>query len=287
MFNFQEDFRKAVIEKFSDSYENGLTPNPCIDCNRYLKFGRLLERARVLGYDYLATGHYARIEERDGHYLLKKALDESKDQSYFLYAMTQGQLARTLFPLGELRKAEIRRLAEERGLSNARKPDSQDICFVPDGDYAAAVERISGRPSVPGNFVDTDGNVLGTHRGVIHYTVGQRRGLGVSAPEPLYVCGVSSAENTVTLGPRQELLRTHVEAGNFHWISEAAPGGPIHCGVKLRSTQRERPATVIPTGGDTVRIMLDEPQPAPAPGQAAVMYDGDTVLGGGVILPLN
>ena len=220
VFNFKDAFRSAVMEKFAAGYESGLTPNPCIDCNRYLKFGRLLERARVLGYDYLATGHYARIEERDGHYLLKKALDESKDQSYFLYAMTQGQLARTLFPLGELRKAEIRRLAEERGLSNARKPDSQDICFVPDGDYAAAVERIS-------------------------------------------------------------------EAGKFHWISGAAPGGPIHCGVKLRSTQRERPATVIPTGGDTVRIMLDEPQPAPAPGQAAVMYDGDTVLGGGVILPLN
>ena len=215
VFNFQEDFRKAVIEKFSDSYENGLTPNPCIDCNRYLKFGRLLERARVLGYDYLATGHYARIEERDGHYLLKKALDESKDQSYFLYAMTQGQLARTLFPLGELRKAEIRRLAEERGLSNARKPDSQDICFVPDGDYAAAVERISGRPSVPGNFVDTDGNVLGTHRGVIHYTVGQRRGLGVSAPESLYVCGVSSAENTVTLGPGRNCSAPMLRLGNF------------------------------------------------------------------------
>lgn len=284
VFNFQEDFRRAVMEKFARSYESGLTPNPCIDCNRYLKFGRLLERARVLGCSHLATGHYARIERRDGRYLLKKALDESRDQSYFLCAMTQEQLARTLFPLGELRKAEVRRIARAHGLANAEKPDSQDICFVPDGDYAAAVERISGRPSVPGNFVDASGRILGTHRGVIHYTVGQRRGLGISAPEPLYVRGISPGENTVTLGVRRELLCTRVEAGAFHWISGEAPGGPVRCGAKLRSTQRERPATAIPTGKDTVRIVLDEPQPAPAPGQAAVLYDGDTVLGGGVIL---
>lgn len=269
VFNFQEEFRKAVMEKFAGSYENGLTPNPCIDCNRSLKFGRLLERARVLGCDYLATGHYARIEERDGRYLLKKALDESKDRSYFLYAMTQDQLARTLFPLGELRKAEVRRLAEERGLSNARKPDSQDICFVPDGDCAAAVERISGRSSVPGNFVDASGNGLGTHRGVIHYTVGQRRGLGVSAPERLYVRAISVKDNTVLLGGKAALFRRWTGVGEFHWISGEAPDRPFCCGVKLRSTQRELPVTVFPAGKDRVCVVFDEPQPAPAPGQAA------------------
>ena len=199
VFNFKDAFRAAVMEKFAAGYEGGLTPNPCVDCNRYLKFGRLLERAKVLGCDYLATGHYARIEKRDGQYVLKKALDQSKDQSYFLYGMTQDQLAHTLFPLGGLQKSKVRKIAWKAGLANAGKRDSQDICFAPDGDYAAAVERISGRAAVPGDFVDTAGRVLGTHRGVIHYTVGQRRGLGISAPERLYVCGVSAEDNTVTL----------------------------------------------------------------------------------------
>lgn len=285
VFNFKDAFRAAVMEKFAAGYENGLTPNPCIDCNRHLKFGKLLDRARVLGFRYLATGHYARIEQRAGRYILRKALDESKDQSYFLYGMTQDQLAHTLFPLGELRKSEVRQIAREAGLINAEKPDSQDICFAPDGDYAAAVERISGKPAVPGNFVDAAGKVLGTHRGSIHYTVGQRRGLGISAPERLYVRAISAKDNTVTLGGKETLLRAWISVGAFHWISGEAPNCPICCGVKLRSTQREFPVTVFPAGTDRVCVVFDEPQPVPAPGQTAVLYDGDTVLGGGVILP--
>ncbi len=285
VFNFKDAFRAAVMEKFAAGYEGGLTPNPCVDCNRYLKFGRLLERAKVLGCDYLATGHYARIEKRDGQYVLKKALDQSKDQSYFLYGMTQDQLAHTLFPLGGLQKSKVRKIAWKAGLANAGKRDSQDICFAPDGDYAAAVERISGRAAVPGDFVDTAGRVLGTHRGVIHYTVGQRRGLGISAPERLYVCGVSAEDNTVTLGGKKALLRAWIEAGTFHWISGTAQERPFSCGVKLRSTQKELPATAYPAGKGRVRVVFDEPQRSPAPGQAAVLYDGDTVLGGGEILP--
>ena len=285
VFNFKDAFRTAVMEKFAAGYESGLTPNPCIDCNRHLKFGILLDRARVLGFNYLATGHYARIEQRGGRYVLKKALDPAKDQSYFLYSMTQDQLAHTLFPLDGLRKAQVRQIAQDEGLLNAEKPDSQDICFAPDGDYAAAVERVSGRASVPGSFVDADGKVLGTHRGVIHYTIGQRRGLGVSAPERLYVRAISAKDNTVTLGTKDTLLRAWIGVGAFYWISGEVPNIPFRCGVKLRSTQKELPVIVFPAGLNRVRVVFDEPQPVPAPGQAAVLYDGDTVLGGGVILP--
>lgn len=275
------------MEKFAAGYENSLTPNPCIDCSRYLKFGKLLDRARVLGFRYLATGHYARIEKQGERYILKKALDEFRDQSYFLYGMNQEQLSHTLFPLGELRKSEVRQLAREAGLLNTEKPDSQDLCFAPDGDYAAAVERISGRVSPPGPFVSPDGRVLGTHRGVIRCTVGQRRGLGISASEPLYVCGISAKNNTVILGGKKELLRSWVEAGDFRWIPGKAPDRPIRCGVKLRNTQAEIPATAVSAGESMVRVDFDELQRAAAPGQAAVLYDGDTVLGGGVILPSN
>ncbi len=287
VFNFKDAFRETVIDKFVSYYEDGLTPNPCIDCNRYLKFGRLYERARVLGCEHIATGHYARIEQRDGRYVLRKALDEKKDQSYFLYGMTQEQLAHTLFPLGEFRKSQVRQIARGNGLLNAEKPDSQDICFVPDGNYAAAIERLSGRRGRPGSFVDKNGNILGTHKGIIHYTIGQRRGLGVSAPEPLYVCNISAKENTVTLGGREELVCSSADTKEFHWISGEAPTAPIRCGVKLRSCQTERPASAIPTGKDAVHIVFDEPQRAVTPGQAAVLYDRDILLGGGVICPAD
>ena len=285
VFNFQDAFREAVMDKFVSCYENGMTPNPCIDCNRCLKFGKLYERAKVLGCAYIATGHYARIEEREGRYVLKKALDASKDQTYFLYGMTQDQLAHTLFPLGDFRKTEARQFAQEHGFLNAQKPDSQDICFVPDGDYAAVIERLSGRPSRPGPFVDESGKVLGTHKGIIHYTIGQRRGLGVSAPEPLYVRSISARENTVTLAGNDRLFSGAADTVEFHWISGEPPARPVRCSVKLRSCQAERPATAVPTGEDTVRIVFDEPQRAVTPGQAAVLYDGDVVLGGGVVRP--
>ena len=283
VFNFKDAFRELVMDKFAAFYESGRTPSPCIDCNRYLKFGKLRQRAEILGCDYIATGHYARIEQQNGRYVLKKALDATKDQTYFLYTMTQDQLAHTLFPLGELTKVQVRQIARENSFGNAGKPDSQDICFVPDGDYAAAIQRLTGRTPVPGKFVDEAGKVLGTHKGIIHYTIGQRRGLGISAPERLYVCRISAGENTVTLGSKEALLRDFGDTEEFHWISGEAPSGPVRCAVKLRSTQKEQPATAFPFGETKVRIVCDQRQRATAPGQAAVLYDGDIVLGGGVI----
>lgn len=284
VFNFKDDFEEKVIRKFVRSYEAGITPNPCIDCNRYLKFDRLYKRARVLGCDCIVTGHYARIERDGERYLLKKALDGSKDQSYVLYSLTQAQLAHTLFPLGTLKKTDVRRMAEEQGFVNADKPDSQDICFVPDGDYASVIRRYTGKDAEAGDFVSADGTVLGRHKGIIHYTVGQRRGLGICAPEPLYVCGIFPGSNTVLLGRNADLYRKDVDVANVHWISGTAPQADFRCAAKLRYRQSEQPAAVIPTGADTVHIVFDEPQRAVTPGQAAVFYDGDTVLGGGVIV---
>ena len=284
VFNFSEEFQESVLEKFARSYLAGTTPNPCIDCNRYLKFGALFQRADLLGCRYVATGHYARIDIQEGKYRLRKAADESKDQSYVLYMLTQEQLARTLFPLGELRKEEVRDLAEQAGLGNARKPDSQDICFVPDGDYARVIELHTGRAAEPGNFVSRDGTVLGQHRGLIRYTVGQHRGLGISQPERRCVCRLCPENNTVVLGSEQELYRRDAVAEDFRWIAGEAPAAPLRCRVKLRYRQREQPAEVTPLDRNSVYIRFDEPQRAITPGQAAVLYDGDTVLGGGSIM---
>lgn len=283
VFNFTDAFRRTVIRKFIDSYEKGITPNPCIDCNRYMKFDKLYERAKILGCDYIVTGHYARIEEHNGKFLLKKALDETKDQSYVLYSMTQEQLAHTMFPLGNKRKTEVRQIAEKAGFINADKPDSQDICFVPNGDYAGVIERQTGHKSVPGNFVDKQGNVRGKHKGVIHYTIGQRKGLGISSSEPLYVCAICPQSGNIVLGSHDDLFGTETDAADFNWISGAVPQDPFRCKAKIRYRQPEQWATVTPTGEDTVHIVFDTPQRAITPGQAAVLYDGDTVLGGGTI----
>ncbi len=283
VFNFKYDFREKVIKKFAAAYLAGQTPNPCIDCNRYMKFDKLFERAQVLGCGKIATGHYARIEFDGERYLLKKAVDETKDQSYVLYMLTQEQLAHCLFPLGGLTKSQTRDIAEASGLVNARKPDSQDICFVPDGDYAAAIERLTGRAAAPGNFIDSDGRVIGTHRGITHYTIGQHRGLGLSLPERRYVCRIDAQQNTVTLGKSGELYSRTVRVCSFNWISGRAPAEPIRCTAKLRYRQPEQPATVTPIGETEALICFDTPQRAVTPGQAAVLYDGDTVLGGGQI----
>ena len=284
VFNFKDDFREKVIKKFASAYLAGQTPNPCIDCNRYMKFDKLYERARLLGCDKIATGHYARIEFDGEKYLLKKARDESKDQSYVLYMLTQEQLAHTLFPLGELIKSETRAIAEASKLTNAQKPDSQDICFVPDGDYAAAIERLSGKTSAPGNFIDTDGNVLGTHRGITHYTIGQHRGLGLALPERRYVCKIDAGSGTVTLGSDTELYSREVLVHDFNWISGEAPSGPIRCSAKIRYRQPEQAANVEPLSENEALIRFDTPQRAVTPGQSAVLYDDDTVLGGGIIV---
>ena len=283
VFNFTEAFRDTVIRKFIESYEKGITPNPCIDCNRYMKFDKLFERAKILGCDYIVTGHYARIEEENGKFVLKKALDETKDQSYVLYSMTQDQLVHTMFPIGSMQKTEVRAIAKESGFVNADKPDSQDICFVPNGDYASVIELQTGKESAEGNFVDKQGNNLGRHKGVIHYTIGQRKGLGVSSTEPLYVCNICPKDGNVVLGSNDDLFSREADVSDFNWISGEVPGSEFRCKAKIRYRQPEQWVTVIPTGADTVHIVFDEPQRAITPGQAAVFYDGDTVLGGGTI----
>lgn len=286
VLDFTEEFRREVMEKFVQVYESGGTPNPCLDCNRFIRAGHLLDYAKAKGFDYMVTGHYARIvyDQDAGRYLLKRGLDESKDQSYVHYAMTQDQLAHTRFPLGELRKSEVRELAEGLGFCNAKKRDSQDICFVPGGDYGAFLERCTGRVYPPGDFLDQNGNVLGRHRGAVHYTVGQRRGLGLALGERVYVCGKDMAKNTVTVGPERALDSSALLAGDVNWIALDAPAAPLRVTVQTRYRQQDRPATVTPRADGTVRVDFDRPQRAVAAGQAAVFYDGDTVLGGGTIL---
>ena len=284
VFNFQDDFKEKVIDKFVYSYENAMTPNPCIDCNKYMKFDKLYDRAKILGCEKIATGHYARIEKKDGKYFLKKALDTSKDQSYVLYFLSQEQLARTLFPLGSYTKTEVRRLAKEGGFVNAEKSDSQDICFVPDKDYAKVIERYSGKPAQPGNFVAKDGKVLGSHKGIIHYTIGQGRGLGLSLPEKGYVCEIRPEDNTVVVGGSEDLMSQEAEADGFNWISGSAPAGPLRCSAKVRYRQKEQPCTVWPLGSERVRVVFEQAQRAVTAGQALVLYDGDIVLGGGTIV---
>ena len=283
VFNFADDFRRTVIRNFVRAYACGRTPNPCIDCNRYMKFGRLYDRARILGCDCIVTGHYARITEENGTYLLKKALDASKDQSYVLYRMNQAQLAHTRFPLGELHKSQVRQMAERRHLLNAGKPDSQDICFVPGGDYAGFVEQYTGIACPAGHFIDTDGTVLGTHKGIIHYTIGQRRGLGLSFPEPMYVGDIDPRKNTVTLCRDRGLYHSAVLVQDCTWVAGTAPAETFRCRAKIRYRHPEQPCTAELLGNSRVLLRFDAPQRAPAPGQSAVLYDGDTVLGGGVI----
>ncbi len=285
VFNFKEDFEQKVIRRFIHAYETGATPNPCIDCNRYLKFERLFRRAQELDYDYVVTGHYARIaqDETTGRYLLKKALDPAKDQSYVLYSLTQEQLAHAQFPLGELTKAEVRALAESYSFINADKADSQDICFVPDGDYAAFIERFTGKTYPQGDFIDRQGKKLGTHKGLIRYTIGQRKGLGIAYAEPLYVCEKDTERNTVTLGSNQELFTTTLIAKDINLISVAEIAEPMRVKARVRYHQPEQWATVVQLDTDTLQLTFDQPQRAIAKGQAVVLYDGDVVVGGGTI----
>ena len=282
VFNLSDDFEEKVINRFITSYASGKTPNPCIDCNRYLKFEKLYERAMVLDCDAIATGHYARIEYDGEKYLLKKAAAPEKDQSYVLYSLSQEQLARTLFPLGSLQKEQTRALAQQFGFRNAYKPDSQDICFVPDGNYASFITRTTGLTFPEGDFIDREGHVLGRHKGIIHYTVGQRRGLGIAARAPLYVAAIDTEKNTVTLTEKEGLFARTVYAEDIRETYPCALDGEKHVKAKIRYRHQEQPATII-RDGDRLVLQFDEPQRAPTPGQAAVVYDGDVVLGGGVI----
>ena len=284
VFNFSEDFKTQVIGRFISAYENGATPNPCIDCNRYLKFGCLFQRARELGCDTIATGHYARIEMQDGRYILKKALDRSKDQSYVLYSLTQEQLAHVRFPLGGLSKVEVRSIAEAQGFYNAEKPDSQDICFVPDGNYTAFLERYTGKLYSSGDVLDLSGQVIGQHQGAVRYTIGQRKGLGLALNKLVYVCRKDMAANTVTVGPDQALYTQELWADDVNWISVDRLSAPMRVCAKIRYRQAEQPATAYPDADGKIRLFFDKPQRAVTAGQAVVLYDGDMVVGGGAIL---
>lgn len=283
--DFSGLFRVQVIQRFADEYARGRTPNPCIDCNRFLKFEALLDYALTNGFDVLATGHYARVS-RDpgtGRWQLRKAIDESKDQSYVLYTLTQRQLAHLRLPLGGLRKSETRRIAVEVGLVTADKSESQDICFIPGGDYGAFLEQWTGRRFPPGDILDQEGRILGRHRGAIRCTVGQRRGLHLALGQPVYVLDKDMAGNTVTVGPDEALYRSSLTAVAFHWLSVPEPAGPIHVSARIRYRQKEFSATAVALPGHRLRLEFDAPQRAVSPGQAVVLYDGDLVLGGGII----
>ena len=283
-FDCREQFRSQVMDYFVRCYEAGGTPNPCIECNRRLKFGHLLDIARNMGCAYVVTGHYARIElDAAGRYLLKKAEDATKDQSYFLCRLTQEQLAHTRFPLGGLTKAQAREIAEKNGFLNAKKKDSQDICFVPDGDYMAFLEDYTGKTYTAGDFLNDQGKTVGTHRGAVAYTIGQRKGLGLAMGAPVYVCGKDMAANTVTVGPNEALFRTTQLADDWNWSAIPCPTEPLQCKAKARSRMTEQAATVYPLPDGTARVVFDEPQRAITPGQTVCLYDGDTVLAGGTI----
>lgn len=283
VFDLTASFEEKVVRRFVDAYERGDTPNPCVDCNRFLKFGLLYEKARELGCRYIATGHYAQITDCGGDgFRLSKAADLGRDQSYVLYPIPRERLAYTRFPLGGLTKAQVRAIAEREGFPNARKRDSQDICFIPDGDYLAFLERYIGRSYPAGDILDLGGKVVGRHRGAAGLTIGQRRGVGVSSPGRIYVCAKCMEANTVTVGPEEALYSRGCMAADWNWLTEP-PSGPFRALVKTRYRQKEQPAAVFPEAG-RVRLEFGHPQRAVTPGQAAVVYDGSgRVLGGGTI----
>ena len=280
-----DEFREKVMDHFTACYESGLTPNPCIQCNRYMKFDYFLGKALELGCHKIVTGHYARIEfdEVSGRYLLKKAANAAKDQSYFLYTLNQHQLSHTCFPLGGMTKEEVRAIAEENGLINARKRDSQDICFVPDGDYLSFLKRFAQKEYPSGSFLDLQGKAVGTHKGAVGYTLGQRKGLGIALGAPVYVCQKNMENNTVTVGPEDALFHTSLVASDWNWIAFPTLTGPVRVKAKARSRMNEQDATVYPTDNGCAKVVFDEPQRAMTPGQAIVLYDADTVVGGGTI----
>lgn len=283
--NFKDIFKEKVVDYFKKEYLKGRTPNPCIACNRYIKFDALLDKAISMGIDYVATGHYARIEYDSGsdRYVIKKAADSHKDQTYALYSLNQEQLKRTLFPLGDYTKEEVRQMAEDMGLQIASKPDSQEICFVPDNDYAGFIERNSREPIEPGDFVDIHGNILGRHKGIINYTIGQRKGLGISLGRPTYVVRIDPDTNTVVLGDNEDVFSKGLIASDLNFVAIEGLQSSMDVKAKIRYAARETPATIRPVEGGKVEVMFEEPARAITPGQSVVFYDGDIVVGGGTI----
>lgn len=284
VFNETDRFRRCVMDRFTAEYAAGRTPNPCIDCNRELKFGALLDRALTLGYDYIATGHYARVayDAESGRYRLLRGAERRKDQSYVLYQLTQHQLAHLLLPVGDYDKPAIRDKAREAGLDNADKGDSQDICFVPDGDYVTFLQR-QGLTLTPGDFLDEAGCVLGRHRGLPCYTIGQGKGLGVAVGRHVYVLEKDQVHNAIVLGDDSALYASSLLASHVNWISGQIPAAPVRCAAKTRYSQVETPCTAYPLPDGGLRVVFDQPQRAITAGQAVVLYDGDEVLGGGTI----
>ena len=286
VFDHTALFREKVVDEFIRCYEQGGTPNPCLYCNRHLKFDALLDEAEALGCSYIVTGHYARIEKDalSGRYLLKKAVDTGKDQSYFLSCLTQYQLSHTLFPLGGMTKAQVRAVAEAEGYVTAKKKDSQDICFIPDGDYRSFMTSYTGKTYPAGDYLDLQGNVVGKHGGAVGYTIGQRKGLGIALGEPVYVCRKDMENNTVTVGPDEALWSSTLIGDNWNWIAISQLTEPIRCKARVRYRHTEQPATVYPLPDGKTKVEFDQPQRAITPGQTVVLYDGDTVIGGGTIL---
>lgn len=283
-FNLQKEFSQYVVSDFTSQYINGKTPNPCLVCNKYIKFGEMMNIAEKEGYNRIATGHYVRVKkDRNGRFLLLRAKDISKDQSYVLYMLSQYQLSRSIFPLGEFTKTQVREIAQSNGFVNADRPDSQDICFVPDGDYAAFIEENSDFTSLPGEYVDLSGRVLGKHKGIIHYTLGQRKGLGIALGKPTFVIDKNSNTNRVVLGDEEFLFKKEVIAENVNFIPFDRLEKEMRVTAKLRYRHKDQPAVIMPIDEKKVKIVFDEPQRAPSPGQAAVFYDEDTVVGGGTI----
>lgn len=284
VLNFRDIFDQTVISDFVSEYSKGRTPNPCIRCNQHIKFGLLRKKAMAFGCDYLATGHYARIakEKDSGRYMLLKGMDESKDQSYFLYVMTQEQLSSTLFPVGSLSKPETRKIAHDKGLSVATKPESQEICFVPDKDYANFVQKREPATNRKGPIKLSDGSVIGEHNGIINYTIGQRKGLGISASTPLYVTEIILKDNTIIVGPEKDLFKQNVVVEEINWIAFDGGLAEFNAETKVRYKALGQEATIKRQDGGFL-VTFKNPQKAPAPGQAAVFYSGDKVLGGGTI----
>lgn len=286
VFNFTDNFKKQVIDRFVEIYINGGTPNPCIDCNRFIKFDQLMTRAKILDFDFVVTGHYAKNEydEVSGRNLLKKGVDITKDQTYVLYSLTQEQLSKTLLPLGGLKKTEVRKIAEENGFVSANKQDSQDICFVQNGSYADFIEDYTNTKSPEGDFIDIHGNKIGRHKGIIYYTIGQRKGLSLSLKEPGFVLSKNVADNTVTVAPEKYLYTKSLVANELNLIAYESLNKPIRVKVKTRYKQKEEPATIEQIDGDKIHVEFDSPQRAITCGQAVVFYDGDVVVGGGTII---
>lgn len=285
VMNFKQEFKENVIDYFVDEYLHGRTPNPCIACNRYVKWESLLTRSLSIGADYIATGHYARIDQfENGRYAIRRSATLAKDQTYALYNLTQEQLKRTLMPVGQYSKDEIRKIAEKIGLLVANKPDSQDICFVPDGDYASYIEENAGVKIPEGNFVTLDGKVLGKHKGIIHYTVGQRKGLGLSLGYPAFVLEIRPETNEVVIGTNEDSMTTTLKANRVNFMSVEDLPEPKRVFAKIRYNHKGAWCTVEKTGEDEITCTFEEPQRAVTPGQAVVLYDGEYVLGGGTIL---